>query len=156
MITGLSMGFRISHLIVECRSTNLALSNGVHPTGAMLSSIKVRRYTVVARSFHGLPRKHLPSVTVLALASGDCRKKHWAWHLIAGNRRTYANNSRVGNICTISISRCVSQVGALPGGNPTAARTVGQNDVFEPTGLHLAFLATEKSTEYHLRGAEPK
>ena len=91
------MGFRISHLIVECRSTNLALSNGVHPTGAMLSSIKVRRYTVVARSFHGLPRKHLPSVTVLALASGDCREKHWAWHLMTGSRRTYANNSRVGN-----------------------------------------------------------
>ena len=141
------MGFRTSHL-VKCHATNLALSNGVHPTGAMLLSINVRRYTVVARSFQGLPRKHLPSVTVLALASGDCWKKHWARHLMIGSRRTYANDPRFGNICTISISRCVSQVGALPGGYPTAARTVGQSDVFEPTGLHSAFLATEKSTEF--------
>ena len=37
--------------------------------------MKVRRYTVVARSFQGLPRKHFPSVTVVAFASGDYKKR---------------------------------------------------------------------------------
>ena len=83
-------------------------------------------------------------------------KEAWAWHLMTRSRRTYANNPRVGNICTISISRCVSQISALPGGYPTATPTVGKSNVFEPTGFHLAFLATEKSIKNHLRGAEPK
>lgn len=34
---------------------DLALSKGSQPAGAILSSIKVLKYTVVARSFHGLP-----------------------------------------------------------------------------------------------------
>lgn len=51
--------------------THLALSNGVQPSGLILLSITVFKYTVVARSFHGRPRKHLSAVTVVAFASGD-------------------------------------------------------------------------------------
>ena len=35
--------------------TNLALSNGLNPAGAILSSMNVRKKTDVARSFHGRP-----------------------------------------------------------------------------------------------------
>ena len=72
------MGWYVIHE-TGLASTHLALSNGVQPTGLMLSSIKVRRYTVVARSFHGRPRKHLPFVTAVALASGD-----WVWPPMLG------------------------------------------------------------------------
>lgn len=36
--------------------------------------MNVRRYAVVARSFQGRPRKHFPSVTAVAFASGDYRR----------------------------------------------------------------------------------
>ena len=50
-----------------------ALLNGFQPAGLMLSSMNVRRNTVVARSFHGRPRKHFSLVETVAFASGDCK-----------------------------------------------------------------------------------
>jgi len=42
-------------MLSYARDAYLALSNGVHPAGRMLLSIKVSKKTVVARSFQGRP-----------------------------------------------------------------------------------------------------
>lgn len=43
----------------------LAELKGVHPTGWMVSSINVSRYTVVARSFQGLPDNNESKVLII-------------------------------------------------------------------------------------------
>jgi hypothetical protein len=59
MITGLVERFHILLLSLiagpEEIADYLALEKGVQPTGSMVESMKVRRYTVVAKSFHGRP-----------------------------------------------------------------------------------------------------
>lgn len=42
----------------EVGDTHRSLLNGLNPAGATLSSMNVLKNTVVARSFHGRPRKH--------------------------------------------------------------------------------------------------
>lgn len=55
----------------ETKREYLAESNGVHPTGCIVSSIYVRMYTVVAKSFQGRPRKQSSVRLSVTLASGD-------------------------------------------------------------------------------------
>lgn len=76
--------------VQENVTTHLAVSKGVNPFGWIVSSMKVRKNTVVARSFQGrpeyfhpsvcqsesrmkgiIPRKHFPVMSNVALASGD-------------------------------------------------------------------------------------
>lgn len=132
---------------------HLALLKGVHPSGRMLSSMKVFKKTVVAKSFHGrpksssmsswlplqvehlisLPRKHLSAVTVVALASGDWDVKLSAdFSPCPTSENTYSDDRRVWDIGAIPISRCVGEVCSLPSDQPTPTSPVREGNILEP------------------------